>query len=130
MYYLSICTLLEYVYCLWPLPHLLFMCTTLVLFMCTTLVLFMCTTLVLFMCTTLVLFVCLTIVLVCIVFYSYTQMVTTLCWVAERGRIQTNFSAPFIYSRIRRCEKCDEGVLPPNISGPSHHPFYINPLYR
>ena len=68
-------------YCLWPLPHLLFVCTTLVLFvcttlvlfMCTTLVLFMCTTLVLFMCTTLVLFMCPTVVLVCIVFYSYTN---------------------------------------------------------
>ena len=22
-----------------------------------------------------------------------------------------------------RREKCDEGVLPPNINGPSHHPF-------
>ena len=43
------------------------------------------------MCTTLVLFVCLTIVLVCIVFYSYTQMVMTLCWVTERGHIQTFF---------------------------------------
>ena len=38
VYYFSICTLLKYVYCLWPLPHLLFMCTTLVLFMCTTLI--------------------------------------------------------------------------------------------
>ena len=52
-------------YCLWPLPHLLLVCTTLVIFVCTTLVLFMCTTLVLFMCTSLV--------LVCIVFYSYTN---------------------------------------------------------
>ena len=63
-YYLSDYKLGVYVYCLWPLPHLLLVCTL------TTLVLFMCTTLVLFMCTTLELFVCLTIVLVCIVFYS------------------------------------------------------------
>ena len=52
-------------YCLWPLPHLLLVSTTLVVFMCTTLVLFMCTTLVVFVCTTLVVFMCRTIVLVC-----------------------------------------------------------------
>ena len=57
VYYCSICTLLKYVYCLWPLPHLQLVCTTLVLFMHTTLILFMCTTLVLFVCTTLVVFV-------------------------------------------------------------------------
>ena len=36
--YFSICTLLEYVYCLWPLPRLLLVCTTLVclLFVATT----------------------------------------------------------------------------------------------
>ena len=28
-----------------------------------------------------------------------------------------------IYHSIRRCEKCDEGVLAPNIDGPSHHSF-------
>ena len=79
-YYLSDYKLGVHVYCLWPLPHLLlvcttlvlFVCTTLVLFMCTTLVLFVCTTLVLFVCTTLVLFVCPTIVLVCIVLYGRT----------------------------------------------------------
>ena len=52
VFYFSIGTLLKYVYCLWPLPHLLFVCTTLVLFVCTTLVLFMCTNLVLFVCNT------------------------------------------------------------------------------
>ena len=104
VYYLSICTLLKYVYCLWPLPHLLFVCTTLELFVCTTLVLFMCTTLVLFICTTLVLFVCTTLVLfVCttlVLFVCTTNShlgVTEKGHVAERGRIQIfNFSAPFI----------------------------------
>ena len=87
-YYLSDYKLGVHVYCLWPLPHLLLVCTTLVLFVCTTLVLLVCTTLVLFVCTTLVLFmrttlvlfvcttlvlfVCPTIVLVCIVLYSHT----------------------------------------------------------
>ena len=40
VYYFSICTLLKYVYCLWPLPHLVLVCTTLLQFICTTLVLF------------------------------------------------------------------------------------------
>ena len=48
VYYFSTCTLLKYVYCLWPLPRLILVRTTLVLFMCTTLVLFVCTTLVVF----------------------------------------------------------------------------------
>ena len=104
VYYSSV--LLKYVYCLWPLPCLLFVCTILVLFMCTTLVLFMCTTLELFMCSTLVLFMCTilvvfvcstlvvfvcstligelfmcpTILLVCIVFYSYTNGYTWGLW--------------------------------------------------
>ena len=74
VYYFSICTLHKYVYCLWPLPHLLFVCTTLVQFVCNTLVLFMCTTLVQFMCTTLVLFLCTTLVL-----FLCTTLVLFLC---------------------------------------------------
>ena len=79
-YYLSDYKLGVHMYCLWPLPHLLLVCTTLVLFVCTTLVLFMCTTLVLFVCTNL--------------------GVTRCLGVTERGfiqtNIQTNFLAPFI----------------------------------
>ena len=45
-YYLCDYKLGVHVYCLWPLQHLLFVCTTLVLFVCTTLVLFMCPTIV------------------------------------------------------------------------------------
>ena len=83
-YYLSDNNLGVQMYCLWPLLHLLFMCTTLVLFVCTTLVLFMCTTctLVLFMCTTLLLFMCSTLVLfVCttLVLFVCTTLVLFVC---------------------------------------------------
>ena len=87
VYYFSICTLLKYVYCLWPLPFLVLVCTTLVcvLFVATPMssisvyYFSMCTVCghsyelgVHVYCLWPLLLMCLTIVLVCIVYYSYS----------------------------------------------------------